>query len=75
MVGCQTLNQRVVQGFCQRGGWGISPPSNDSRGVIPLNLSFLGNLFSGFENIITLSVILRHLEAELIILRWLKLIS
>jgi hypothetical protein len=27
-----------------------------------------GNLFSGFENLITLSVILRHLEAELIIL-------
>jgi hypothetical protein len=31
-------------------------------------------LFSGFENLITLSVILRHLEAELIILRCLKLI-
>jgi hypothetical protein len=43
-------------------------------GISPLNFSFLGNSFSGFENLITLSVILRHLKAELIILMWLKLI-
>jgi hypothetical protein len=51
-----------TQGFCQRGDGWISPPppSNDSRGDIP-QLKF----FSGFENFITLSVILRHFEAEL----------
>jgi hypothetical protein len=43
------------QGFCQR-GMGDKPPSNDSRGIFPLNLSFFGNSFSGFENLITLSV-------------------
>jgi hypothetical protein len=42
-----------------KGGRGRSPPSNDSRGDIPLNLIFLGNI---------LSVIFRHLEAELSIL-------
>jgi hypothetical protein len=36
-------------------------------GISPLNLSFLVNYFSGFENLINLCVILRHLEAELII--------
>jgi hypothetical protein len=36
---------------------------------------FFGKIFSGFENLMTLhvSVILRHLEAELSILRCLKL--
>jgi hypothetical protein len=28
-----------------RGGWGISPPSNDSRGDILLNLSFMEKHF------------------------------
>jgi hypothetical protein len=32
-------------------------------------MSFLGKFVSGFENLITLSVILRHLEAELSIPR------
>jgi hypothetical protein len=31
-------------------------------GISPLNLSFLGNFISGFENLMTLSVILRHLH-------------
>jgi hypothetical protein len=43
-------------------------------GISPINLNVLGNLFSGFENLLTLSVILRHLEAKLTILRCLKLI-
>jgi hypothetical protein len=47
----------------------MSPPQNDSRTDIPLNLSFFVNFFSGFENLIPLSVILRHLEAELSIQR------
>jgi hypothetical protein len=50
----------------------------DMGGIFPcINLRFIGNVFSGFENLIlTLSVILRHLhvEAELSILRCLKLI-
>jgi hypothetical protein len=33
--------------------------------ISPHQLEFFGNFFSGFENLITLSVILRHLEAEL----------
>jgi hypothetical protein len=44
------------------------------KGDNPPQLDFFGNLFSGFETLITLSVILRHLEAELRILRSLKLI-
>jgi hypothetical protein len=39
-----------------------------THGDIPLNLRFFGNFVSGFENLITLSVILRHfrhLEAEM----------
>jgi hypothetical protein len=40
-------------------------------GISPLEF---WKTFSGFENLITLSVILRHLEAELIIPRCLKLI-
>jgi hypothetical protein len=43
-------------------------------GDIPHQMSFLEFFSSGFENLITLSVILRHLEAELSILRCLKLI-
>jgi hypothetical protein len=43
-------------GFPPEGGWGISPPQ-----MTPLNLRF-------FENLINLSVILKHLEAELSIL-------
>jgi hypothetical protein len=38
------------QGFRQRGDGGISPPSNDSRGISP-NLSFFGNFCSSFENV------------------------
>jgi hypothetical protein len=59
-------NHRVrYQGFSQRG-----ITSNDSMGGYPPHLEFFWNFFSGFENLITLvSVILRHLEAELIILR------
>jgi hypothetical protein len=54
-----------------RGEWGDkSPPSNDP----PPPRDFFGTFFSGVENLITLSVILRHLEAELIILMCLKLI-
>jgi hypothetical protein len=34
-----------------------------------------GKKISGFENLITLSVILRHLEAELIILRCLNMLK
>jgi hypothetical protein len=37
-------------GFLPEGGWGDKPPSNDSRGISPLNLSFLGHFLSGFEN-------------------------
>jgi hypothetical protein len=40
---------------------------------LPHQLELFGKI-SGFENLITLSVILRHLEAELSILRCLKLI-
>jgi hypothetical protein len=63
-----------LQGFRQRGMGDKPPPtSNDSMGS--LNLIFLGNFFSSFENFkITLRVILRHLEAELSIPRCLKLI-
>jgi hypothetical protein len=39
------------------------------QGGYPPQLEFFGKFFSGFENLITLSVILRHLEAELIIRR------
>jgi hypothetical protein len=45
------------------GGYICMSRSNDSRGISPLNLSFWGHFFSGFENLITLSVILRHLDA------------
>jgi hypothetical protein len=45
------------------------PPSNDSRGHIPPQLEFFGKFVSGFENLIKLSVILRHLEAKSSILR------
>jgi hypothetical protein len=41
-------------------------------GISPINLQgneFCWNFFSGFENVISLSVILRHLEAELRILK------
>jgi hypothetical protein len=52
-------------GFLPEGGWGISPPSNDSRGISPLNLIFWGEIFFLVFNIlITLSVFLRHLEAD-----------
>jgi hypothetical protein len=34
---------KSLSGFPPEGGWGISPPSNDSRGISPLNLNFLGN--------------------------------
>jgi hypothetical protein len=43
------------------------------QGGYPPQLELFGNCFSGFENLITLSVILRNLEAELIVLRDLKL--
>jgi hypothetical protein len=39
-----------LQGFRQRGD---KSPSNDSRGISPLNLTFWGNFVSGFENLIT----------------------
>jgi hypothetical protein len=45
----------------------------DIGGYPPHQLEFFGNFYSGFENLIT-SGILRHLEAELSILRCLKLI-
>jgi hypothetical protein len=57
--------------------WGMgdkSPPQMIQGGISPLNFSFFGKKCSGFENLITLSVILRHLEAELIIPRCLKFI-
>jgi hypothetical protein len=50
-------------------------PEIESRGYTHCcarYLIFWGNCFSGFENVIILSVILRHLEAELSILRCLK---
>jgi hypothetical protein len=69
------VGQSIKARFPPEGGWGISPPQNYSRRDIPLNLIFGGNFFSGFENLTCnlLSVILRHLEAELIILWCLKL--
>jgi hypothetical protein len=63
------------QGFIQWGGGdgGIYPRHEfDMKGAI--NLIFWGICLSGFENLITLSVILRHLQAELSILSCLKLI-
>jgi hypothetical protein len=64
-----------------RGGMGISPPSNDSRGIkllkgdiTPQLQVFWDMFFLVLKILITLSVILRHLEAELSILRCLKLI-
>jgi hypothetical protein len=57
----RTINQGYIQ---WAGGWGLSPAWIRHG---PINLQgneFFGNLFSGFENLITLSAILRHLEAE-----------
>jgi hypothetical protein len=50
------------------------PGMNYTWGDIPHQLKFFWNFFSGFENLVTLSVILflRHLEAELSILRYIK---
>jgi hypothetical protein len=66
-----------VNGFRVSYSGGIYPRHEFDMGggdFPPINLSFFGNFFCGFENLITLSVILRHLEAELSILRCLKLI-
>jgi hypothetical protein len=64
-----------LQGFIQWRGWGEYPRHEfDMGGYPPHQLEFFGNFLSGFEKLITLSVILRHLEAELSILRCLKLI-
>jgi hypothetical protein len=53
-----------ISGFPPEGGWEDKfPPQMIQGGISPLNLSFFGNCFPGFENLITLSVILRHLEA------------
>jgi hypothetical protein len=44
-----------------------------SQGGYPPQIEFFGKICLGFENLITLSVILRHLEAELLsILRCFK---
>jgi hypothetical protein len=54
---------------------GIYPRHEFDMGDIPHQLELFFKFFSsGFENLINLSVILRHLEAELSILRCLKLI-
>jgi hypothetical protein len=64
---CEPFFEQKVQVFRQRGG--INSPSNNSRGISSLNLNFLGYFFLVLKNLITLNVfILRHLEAELIIL-------
>jgi hypothetical protein len=48
---------------------GIYPRHEFDMGDIPHQPEdFKKNIFSGFENLITLSVILRHLDAELSIL-------
>jgi hypothetical protein len=60
------------QSFIQRGGGGdggIYRHEFDIGGYPPYQLKFFGKNISGFENLITLknltlSVILRHLEAE-----------
>jgi hypothetical protein len=41
-----------------------SPAQITEGGISPLNLRFFGNFFSGFEDLISLCAILRHLEAE-----------
>jgi hypothetical protein len=64
------------QGFILWDG-GIYPRHEFDMGGYPRSTwIFLGNFFSGFENLmtLTLSVILRHLEAELSILGCLRLI-
>jgi uncharacterized protein with PQ loop repeat len=47
---------RELQDFIQWGGEGLPPAWIWHGGYPPINLIFLGNLFSGFENLITLSV-------------------
>jgi hypothetical protein len=55
---------------------GFIPGMNLTWGDIPHQLQFFGEKISGFENsqVINFSLILRHLEAKLIILMYLKLI-
>jgi hypothetical protein len=49
---------------------GFTPGMNLIWGDIPpINLRFLGIFSSGFENLINLCVILRHLETELSIFK------
>jgi hypothetical protein len=64
----------ITQGLTQ--GWGIYPRHEFDMGDIPLphQLEDFGKKFSGLEHLLTLSVNLRHLEAELSILGCLKLI-
>jgi hypothetical protein len=52
-------------------GGGFTPGMNLTWGDIPHQLEFFWKFCSGFENLITLTLsgILRHLEAELSILR------
>jgi hypothetical protein len=56
------------------GGGGFTPGMNLTWGDIPPSTCLFGEKISGLENLITLSVTLRHLEAGLCILRCLKLI-
>jgi hypothetical protein len=53
---------------------GFTPGMNLTWGISPHQLEFFWNFFLVLNNLIILSVILRYLEAELSILRCLKLI-